>query len=150
MTFLVLTSCAKKEPTIEDMILKYSHQYKVSPILVKAVVDVESRYNPYAIEKCEKGDKHCLKNPSIGLMQVKYTTAQSMNFNGSIFSLLDPDTNIKLGVQYIAKCLKWSKGNVNRALVMYNQGPGRAQGCQNWNDHDYVRKVNSFIEGKRI
>ncbi len=74
--------------SVLSIIQVYSALYSVDPRVVEAIVQVESKFNPNAIST--KG--------AVGLMQVmpKYVHKTRKE-------LLDPDTNIREGIQLLVK-----------------------------------------------
>lgn len=123
--------------------------------LVKGLIASESQFKPEAI----RGEAH-LGDASRGLMQLLYSTAQSLGYKGEPSGLFDPLTNIQLGTKLLAQDLRRVGGDVPAALSMYNGGfrpqyafgvrattPGRvclahdAKGdCQTW----YSYQVGEF------
>lgn len=88
-----------------------AHAGHVPARLVMAVMRVESGYNPHAVHA-----------GNFGLMQIKPRTARSMGYRGSPRGLLDPATNLRYGVKYLALAWHKSRGNVCRALMGYQSG----------------------------
>ncbi len=82
---------------------------KVDPLLILAVMAVESRYNPVA--ESNMGAK--------GLMQVipKFH-AEKLVEHGGESALLDPDVNIQVGAQILREYLR-RVGEIETALQMY-------------------------------
>lgn len=113
----------------------------VDPLLLAAVVDVESGYAPTAVS--HRGAR--------GLMQVMPETAAEVARKlGMVWTgpeqLDDPKLNVRLGAQYLAWLLERYAGNVRFALTAYNRGPAslrrivRARGLTQ--EHTgYYRKV---------
>ncbi|MGE5358769.1 MAG: lytic transglycosylase domain-containing protein [Bacteroidales bacterium] len=93
----------------EDLIAKHANTYAVSRELVRAVVQVESGFDPYA--RSPKG--------AMGLMQLMPGTAIEMG----VTNPFDPDQNIRGGVAYLRQLLNRYAGNVSMALAAYNAGP---------------------------
>lgn len=89
--------------------------------LIKAHIGVESSFNPQAFNP-ESQLK--TRDPSRGLMQMRYTTAQDLGFLGSPDDLYDPATNIELGAALIERNLAYAKGGLEPAISAYNAGFG--------------------------
>jgi soluble lytic murein transglycosylase-like protein len=85
------------------------HQIGLDPLLIIAVMAVESRFNPIA--ESVAGAK--------GLMQVipKYHPEKLQEFGGEQ-SVFDPETNILVGSQILKEYLRRT-GSMNAALQMY-------------------------------
>jgi soluble lytic murein transglycosylase-like protein len=91
-----------------DVINEASRAFRIQPELLRAVIDVESRYNPKAIS--EKGAQ--------GLMQVMPETAR--RFSGG--DMLNPRDNVLTGARYLRFLLDLFKDDVELTLAAYNAG----------------------------
>jgi soluble lytic murein transglycosylase-like protein len=98
------------KPELDLLIAVLSRHYGVDPHLVRAVVEVESNFNPRA--KSPKG--------ATGLMQLMPTTAARYHKE----NLYDPVKNIEAGVLYLRDLLKLFGGDTELALAGYNAGEG--------------------------
>ncbi len=115
-------------------------KYGVDPSLVRAVVKVESDYDPYAVS--HKG--------AVGLMQLMPQTAQDLNVKNSF----DPHENIEGGVRYLRYLLDRYEGNLKLALAAYNAGE---TAVRRWGSvppfretQNYVKKVLGLYNGPGI
>jgi soluble lytic murein transglycosylase-like protein len=86
-------------------------QYRLDPELIKAVIKVESDFNPSAVSK--KG--------AMGLMQLMPDTAQEMG----VASPFEPEENIRGGSRYLRKLTDLFDGDLRLVLAAYNAGPSR-------------------------
>ena len=82
----------------------------VRPDLVRAVVQVESAFNPYA--RSPKGAQ--------GLMQLMPATAHQFGVKNAF----NPEENVRAGVAYLRQLLDRYENNEELALAAYNAGPG--------------------------
>ncbi|HEY0143396.1 MAG TPA: lytic transglycosylase domain-containing protein [Thermoanaerobaculia bacterium] len=96
----------KYDPIIE----RYADQYGVDPVLVRAVIQVESDFNPRCVS--HKGAR--------GLMQLIPATAKRMG----VKDISDPEQNIHGGVKYLAYLKRLFNDDLPRALAAYNAGEG--------------------------
>ena len=99
----------KKMPAWDRLIRRGASRNGVKPSLVKAVVHVESLFNPRAVS--EKGAQ--------GLMQLMPATARELGVDDPF----DPWQNIKGGTRYLGKLMRRFDGDLNLALAAYHAGP---------------------------
>ena len=83
--------------------------YGVDPALVRAVVWVESRYDPYAVSP--RGAR--------GLMQLTSDTAREVG----VTNPFDARQNVFGGTKYLSRLIRQHDGDVALALASYNAGP---------------------------
>jgi soluble lytic murein transglycosylase-like protein len=98
-----------------EIISALSEAHGVDPLLVRALIQVESNYQPRA--RSSKG--------AMGLMQIMPATAREYRVRNPY----DPKTNIEVGIKRLKDLLdKW--GAVDLALAAYNAGEGAVQKFQ--------------------
>jgi soluble lytic murein transglycosylase-like protein len=93
----------------DGLITEHARLNDVRPDLVRAVVQVESAYNPYA--RSPKG--------AAGLMQLMPATAQRFGVKNAF----NPEENVRAGVAYLRQLLNRYANNEELALAAYNAGP---------------------------
>ncbi|MDN5348263.1 MAG: soluble lytic murein transglycosylase [Clostridia bacterium] len=102
-----------------QIIFSVARQSRLDPLLVAAVIRVESKFYPWA--KSERG--------ALGLMQLMPETArwvaemQGLKYEGE--KLMEPEYNLKLGCWYLAHLRDEFGGDLVPALAAYNGGRGR-------------------------
>jgi soluble lytic murein transglycosylase-like protein len=96
---------------LDVLISAYAAQYGVPVSLVHRVVQRESGYNARA-----------RSGPYYGLMQIRHDTARSMGYSGPASGLLDPETNLKYGVKYLAGAYLVANRNSDQAVRNYAHG----------------------------
>lgn len=99
-------------------LVEASRAHGLEPAFVLAVIEVESRFDPYAVS--HKG--------ALGLMQVLPTTGAPIARRLGIpwrgpQTLFDPHANVRIGVAYLSELLE-RYASVRAALAAYNWGPG--------------------------
>ena len=107
-----LASTAKSAP-FEASITEHARRQGVAADLVRAVIQVESAFNPTAVSS--KG--------AMGLMQLMPATATELGVRNPF----DPDQNIRGGVAYLRRLLDRYDGKVELALAAYNAGIGNVE-----------------------
>lgn len=86
---------------------------KMPPELLLAVMDVESRFNRYAVSSAG----------AVGLMQVMPFWPRELGVENRLFG--DTDFNIRLGAEILAYYLYVERNDYVRALARYNGSLGR-------------------------
>ncbi|ANF97716.1 lytic transglycosylase domain-containing protein [Paenibacillus bovis] len=119
-----------KATAYNDLISTASSKYGIPESLIKAVIDVESSFNPRA------GSSAGAK----GLMQLMDGTAAGLGVSNSY----DPAQNIDGGTKYLSYQLKHFDNNVKTALAAYNAGPGRLQKLGISNDNELMAKFDQL------
>jgi soluble lytic murein transglycosylase len=102
-------------------IVREARRNGLDPVMVAAVIEIESHFDPFAVS--EAG--------AYGLMQLMPPTAQELfaGRNGPLKTsyLFNPVLNIELGTAYMAQLLRRFDGDAQRALIAYNAGPSVAR-----------------------
>lgn len=125
----------RADPTAYDrLIQRVAAEHKVDFALVKAVMHVESAFNPYA--KSDKG--------ALGLMQLLPETAQRYGID----DIYDPTQNVVAGVKHLKFLLETFNNRQKLALAAYNAGENavlRHRGVPPYPETQaYVRKVLQY------
>ncbi len=122
-----------REPpsTYDRLIRRYANEYGVEFSLVKAVMTVESAFNPYAVSK--KG--------ACGLMQMMPDTAGRYG----VRDIYDPVENIRAGVRHLKYLSEEFDNKLYLVLAAYNAGENAVKqyhGIPPFAEtQDYVKKV---------
>jgi soluble lytic murein transglycosylase-like protein len=118
----------------DDLIVEHAQAQGLRADLVRAVVQVESGFNPRAVST--KGAQ--------GLMQLMPATARQLGVRAPF----DPVENIRGGTTYLRQLLDRFDGNEELALAAYNAGPLAVDRYGNQvppyrETRNYVRKVRT-------
>lgn len=136
----ILYKRIQKTPNVkkfEALILAEAKRQKLDPALVKAVIAVESAYDPGAVST--KG--------AIGLMQLIPGTAERYG----VKKIADPEGNIGGGTRYLRDLIAMFDGNLTLALAAYNAGEGAVKQYGNAvppypETQQYVQLVTQFYD----
>jgi soluble lytic murein transglycosylase-like protein len=118
----------------ESYISRAALEHQVDPLLIKAIIKVESDFNCYAVSR----------SGAQGLMQLMPETARDLRVDNPF----DPLQNIDGGTRYLKKLLAAYGNDLSRSLAAYNAGPGRVTakgplpGIRE--TREYVRRVIAY------
>jgi LysM repeat protein len=104
------------------IIVQEAQSHGLDPFVVKGQILLESWFNPNAYSQW--GD--------MGLMQIKFNTAEGLGYSGSWSGLFDPETNIHYGTMLLQQLVQ-QFGDLSLGLQAYNIGSyAVSQGVRNW------------------
>jgi len=108
---------------LSDIIYKNSKQFGYDPMLVLAVIQVESYFDPQARGRYQSG----AFSGALGLMQIKFATAKEVAKWLQIDSLQREDLfkaeiNLVLGVAYLTRLISDFQ-SFKLGIIAYNRGP---------------------------
>jgi soluble lytic murein transglycosylase-like protein len=125
---------------VDAAIDEAASRHNLDPNLVRAVIKVESNFNPNAISR--KG--------AMGLMQLMPSTARQLR----VANPFDPGQNVDAGVRHLKALLQEYRGNVPLTLAAYNAGEGavaRSAGIPRIAEtRDYVRRITALYNGGSV
>jgi soluble lytic murein transglycosylase-like protein len=134
-----------EQQDINAAIEQAAARHNVDPNLVRAVIKVESNFNPNAVSR--KG--------AMGLMQLMPQTARQLN----VANPFDPEQNVDAGVRHLKHLMESYGGDVRLSLAAYNAGAGavaRSAGVPRIAEtRNYVKRItqlyySGFDPGVRI
>ena len=123
-----------------EIIARLSEAHGVNPLLVRALIQVESGYKPGA--KSRKG--------AMGLMQLMPATARAYKVRHPF----EPKANIEAGIKHLKSLIDRFDGGVELALAAYNAGEGavmKFNGVPPYREtRNYVARILSLTHGSLI
>lgn len=127
---------ATRGSEFDALIAEHAEANGLNPMLVRAVIETESAFNPRAVSRVG----------AMGLMQLMPGTARDLG----VTNPFDPNDNIRGGTKYLRALLDRFDGNVEFALAAYNAGPGaveRYDGIPPYREtRNYVGKISNKIK----
>lgn len=150
---------------MNEIILKYASIYELDPLMVLAIIKVESQGNPhvtrfepnykyfYRVDEFAKklsppatfDTERVHQQTSWGLMQIMGAVAREHGFTGHIPQLLDPDTNISYGCKHLARVRRAGYSDLDQ-IAAYNAGIARKMITGIYVNQGYVTKVLYALE----
>jgi len=122
---------------IDAAIDQAASRHNVDPNLVRAVIKVESNFNPNAVSR--KG--------AMGLMQLMPQTARQLKVQNPF----DPQQNVDAGVRHLKQLMESYGGDVRLSLAAYNAGQGavaRSAGMPHFAEtRNYVKRITQLYYG---
>ena len=122
---------------IDAAIDQAAARHNVDPNLVRAVIKVESNFNPNAVSR--KG--------AMGLMQLMPQTARQLK----VANPFDPQQNVDAGVRHLKQLMENYGGDVKLTLAAYNAGQGavaRSAGVPHFAEtRNYVKRITQLYYG---
>jgi soluble lytic murein transglycosylase-like protein len=104
------TATPEYSSVYDSLVQEHASRHALRPELVRAVIQVESGFNPRA--RSPKG--------AMGLMQLMPATAKRLGVSNAY----DPAENIRGGCKYLRQLLDRYDGDEQLALAAYNAGEG--------------------------
>lgn len=120
------------EPNYEVLAAAYrSKGYRVSKSLARTIGEAaqENGIDPeiaFGLVRAESGFRTSATSRvgAVGLTQLMPSTARWLEPGVTRGELRDPETNVRIGFQYLRSLIDRFQGDVDLALTAYNRGPG--------------------------
>lgn len=123
----------------DDIVQEAAAEYDIDPNLIRAVMQAESAFHPYAVSRAG----------AEGLMQLMPSLANEMGVSDAF----DPRENIFGGVRYLKRLLDYHDGNIDLALASYNAGPGNVErygGIPPFREtRNYVKTIKKILAARK-
>lgn len=120
---------------IQDYIFQLCKENSVDPVLIFAIIETESGFNPNCVSRTN----------DYGLMQINKCNHNWLEKQYGVDNFLDPKQNLLCGISMISAHLKNNNGDWTKALMCYNQGTmgARKFWAKGIYETSYTRKVMS-------
>jgi soluble lytic murein transglycosylase-like protein len=133
---------------VVPIVERYARRFRLDPLMVLAVIHVESRFDPTAVSG----------QGAMGLMQLQGATARDLAMDLGLEwtgddLLFDPDLNVMLGCAYLRRLID-RFGDQDAALAAYCSGPTLVEATRGANGRiplaysDRVWDVLTALQGK--
>ena len=123
----------------DDIIEEAASKYEMDANLIRAVMQAESAFHPYAVSRAG----------AEGLMQLMPDLADEMG----VSNVFDPRDNIMGGARYLKRLLDYHDGNLDLALASYNAGPGNVErygGVPPFREtRNYVKTIKQILAARK-
>ena len=123
----------------DDIIEEAAEKYEMDANLIRAVMQAESAFHPYAVSRAG----------AEGLMQLMPELSDEMGVSDSF----DPRENIMGGARYLKRLLDYRNGNIDLALASYNAGPGNVErygGVPPFREtRNYVKTIKQILKARK-
>lgn len=113
----------------DAVIAEAARQHNISAELLKALIKVESDFNPRAVSR----------SGALGLMQIMPDNLAALRIENPF----DPRQNIMGGTRYLTQMLRRFSGRLQLALAAYNAGPSLVE---RYNRIPPIREVEEYVE----
>jgi len=141
-------SSPQQTESVVPIVDRYARRFHLDPLMVLAVIQVESRFDPAAVSA----------QGAIGLMQLQGPTARDLALDLGLEwtgddLLFDPDLNVLLGCAYLRRLMD-RFGDQDAALAAYCSGPTLVESRRDANGRiplaysDRVWDVLTSLQGK--
>ena len=132
-------SASDTQAYIHGLIEQTAGYHQMDPDLIRAVVEVESNYNPLAVS--HRG--------AMGLMQLIPGTARRFG----VANVFDPVQNLDGGTRYLKYLLEMFGGDLELSLAAYNAGENAVARRRSVppiaETRNYIRKINAIYPLRR-
>ena len=107
------TERKRREERVDTPLRRLSDRFGADRLLIKAIVSVESCFDPRAVSRVG----------ARGLMQLMPSTARSLGVRDTF----DVNENLRAGIEYFTRLRRRFEGDLRLALAAYNAGPGAVE-----------------------
>ncbi len=151
---------------ILPLVKEKAAKFNLDPLLLDAIIQIESAYNVYAVRFEEKSiykvipekfarmnfittkTEETMQKVSWGICQVMGSTARWLGFKGPLPMLCDPGINLNWACRYLSK-LRDEHGLIENIISAYNAGSVRRDKQGLFSNQEYVNKVLKIYQDNK-
>lgn len=148
-----------KNAALMGLIVSTARGAQVPPELVLGIIEAESGGDPHATRinatypytmmqakrpaGCSVDMERMCQKTAWGLMQVIGATARELGFDGWLSELVSPETNIRLGIEFLRRKMSqyFERDGIEGVAAAYNGGAPRRRPDGKFVNQSYVDKV---------
>ena len=148
-----------KNAALMGLIVSTARGAQVPPELVLGIIEAESGGDPHATKinstypytmmqakrpaGCSVDMERMCQKTAWGLMQVIGATARELGFDGWLSELVSPETNIRLGIEFLRRKMSqyFERDGIEGVAAAYNGGAPRRRPDGKFVNQSYVDKV---------
>ena len=141
------------------LIVSTARGVQVPPELVLAIIEAESGGDPYAAKinptypytvkqakrpaGCSVDVERMFQKTAWGLMQVMGATARELGFDGWLSELVVPETNVRLGIEFLGRKMSqyFERDGIEGVVAAYNGGAPRRRPDGKFVNQTYVDRA---------
>jgi len=119
--------------TLDELIKYKAGKYGIEERLLRAIIKVESDFNPQAKN---------LKDPSYGLCQINPALAKGLGFFPDEYLLYDPAYNLEIACVFLSHLKRKYNNDLDSIIQAYNLGETKFD--KGIKSTDYLEKVKKY------
>ncbi len=119
--------------TLDELIKYKAGKYGIEERLLRAIIKVESNFNPQAKN---------LKDPSYGLCQINPALAKGLGFFPDEYLLYDPAYNLEVACVFLSHLKRKYNNDLDSIIQAYNLGETKFD--KGYKSPDYLEKVKKY------
>jgi soluble lytic murein transglycosylase-like protein len=119
--------------TLDELIKYKAGKYGIEERLLRAIIKVESNFNPQAKN---------LNDPSYGLCQINPALAKGLGFFPDEYLLYDPAYNLEVACVFLSHLKRKYNNDLDSIIQAYNLGETKFD--KGYKSPDYLEKVKKY------
>jgi len=119
--------------TLNELIKYKAGKFGIEERLLRAIIKVESDFNPNAKN---------LNDPSFGLCQINPALAKGLGFFPDEYLLYDPSYNLEVACTFLSHLIRKYNNDLDAVIQAYNLGETKYD--KGYKSTDYLEKVKKY------